>query len=71
MRSKPPDTFASRLRALRAEASLSATDLAERAGISPQYLCDLESGRRADPRLSLLVRLADSLGVELDVFRGD
>jgi transcriptional regulator with XRE-family HTH domain len=47
------------IRKLREAAGLSATELAKRAGISPQALCNYEHGRR---RLSLAaVRIAEVL----------
>lgn len=64
------NTFAVRLRHLRTQAGLTVADLAARAGISRQYICDLEAGRRVDPRLSLLVKISDALGVSLDAMRG-
>lgn len=66
---KKPDTFATRLRSLRTKARLSVADLAEKSGINRTYIHNLEDGRRPDPRLSLLVKLADALGVTLDAFR--
>lgn len=68
MVTRKKDTFATRLRSLRTQAGLSVTALAEKSGINRTYIHNLEDGRRADPRLSLLVKLADALGVELSAF---
>lgn len=51
-----------RIKALRAERALSQEDLADKAGISRQYLSRLETGRH-DPSLSMLVKLAKALKV--------
>lgn len=69
MKAKKPDTFATRLKSLRLAAGLSVTDLSKAAGVNRTYIHNLEDGRRVDPRLSLLVKLADALGVALDAFR--
>lgn len=66
---KQSDTFATRLKSLRLAAGLSVTALAEKSGINRTYIHNLEDGRRADPRLSLLVKLANALGVSLEAFR--
>ncbi len=64
---KPPDTFAARLRSLRAEAGLSVAALAEKAGIARTSLHNIEAGRR-EPTFSTLQRLALALGVSLAAF---
>jgi transcriptional regulator with XRE-family HTH domain len=53
-----------RLKELRAKRKLSQEELAERAGITSQYLSRLENGRH-DPSLSVLVKLANALGVKV------
>lgn len=40
--------------------------LAERAGISPSYLSQLEKGKR-DPKLTMLTQLANALGVPVAI----
>ncbi len=60
------ETFASRLRALRARRGVKQKDLARRVGISPAYLCVIEQGK-ATPSLSVLAKLAKELGAEVDV----
>lgn len=64
-----PDTFATRLRSFRTQAGLTVTELAIKSGVNRTYIHNLEDGRRLDPRLSLLVKLADALDVSLDAFR--
>lgn len=52
------------LRALRERSGLSGIELATAAGISPQYLYDIEGGRRNLARNPALIkRLADELDV--------
>ncbi len=61
------DTFATRLRTMRTEASLSVTDLAEKSGLARTYLHDLEAGRR-QPSLATATRLVVALDRSLAVF---
>ncbi|MGQ9825252.1 MAG: helix-turn-helix domain-containing protein [Desulfotomaculales bacterium] len=51
-----------RIKELRESAGLSSLVLAEKAGLSPSYLREMESGRR-DPDLKVLARIAVALGV--------
>jgi transcriptional regulator with XRE-family HTH domain len=44
-------------------------DLVEKAGISQKYLSQIELDK-VDPRVSVLVRLADALGVSADALLG-
>jgi len=53
-----------RLQALREARDLSRQQLAERAGISREYIRKLEAGRQ-DPTLGVLTRLAKALKVPL------
>jgi len=55
--------MAKRLRQFRNERGLSQRSLAEKAGISREYLARLEAGRQ-DPTLSTLEKLARALGVK-------
>jgi len=64
---KQPIAFATSLRTIRTEAGLSVSALAAASGISPSYVCDLESGRRK-PSLALASKLAKALRVSLAVF---
>ncbi len=54
-----------RLKALREARRLSQTALADKAGLSREYVARLEAGRQ-DPRVSVMVRLARALGTTLD-----
>lgn len=58
------DEFARRLRALRASAGLSVSDLAREAGVSRRHITEAEAGR-ANPSLQKLDALARGLGVGL------
>ncbi len=50
------------LRAARIEQGLSQRGLADQAGISRSYLCDIERGRGAKPSIDTLDKLAAALG---------
>ena len=52
-----------RLKALREKATLSQADLAEKSGVSREYIARLETGHH-DPSLSTLVKLAKALKVK-------
>lgn len=54
--------FGRRLAALRAERGMTQEDLAERSGLGPNVLSEIENGRR-DVRISALWLLAQGLGV--------
>ncbi len=56
-------TFADLLRQLRTAAALSQEELAERAGLSPRGISDLERGVRRAPHLSTVRLLADALAL--------
>lgn len=62
------DTFARRLRRLRAAAGLTQLALAEASGLSRDYVQALETGRRPDPSWSTVRRLAAALGVGVEDF---
>lgn len=53
-----------RLRALRAERRETLAETAERAGISPQYLSEVERGRK-EPSSEMIAALAGALGTTL------
>jgi transcriptional regulator with XRE-family HTH domain len=60
-----------RLKRLRKSAGLTQEQFAERAGISYKYYQQIESGRKADLRLSTLERLADAHRIKLsNLLRG-
>lgn len=56
--------FGRRLAALRLERGMTQEDLAERSGLGPNVLSQIENGRR-DVRISALWLLADGLDVRL------
>jgi transcriptional regulator with XRE-family HTH domain len=53
------------LRATREEQGGRLVDVAERAGISPQYLSEIERGRK-EPSSEMIAAVAGALGVDLD-----
>jgi transcriptional regulator with XRE-family HTH domain len=61
-RTSQPSPLGLWLRAVRAEQGLSQRGLADRAGISRSYLCDIERGRGSQPSIETLDRLAAALG---------
>jgi transcriptional regulator with XRE-family HTH domain len=63
-------TFGKRLQALRAEAGLSQSQLAARAGLSIDSFRNWEQDRVL-PRIDTATRLARALGVSLDEFAVD
>ncbi len=53
------------LRALRERRGITQTELAERAGLAQSYVAELETGKKQNPSLEALTRLAKVLGVGL------
>ncbi|WP_280401071.1 helix-turn-helix domain-containing protein [Nocardia carnea] len=58
------EVLGSRLRALRGEQRETLAETAERAGISPQYLSEVERGRK-EPSSEMIAALAGALGTSL------
>jgi transcriptional regulator with XRE-family HTH domain len=56
------EVLGSRLRALRGERDETLAQTAERAGISPQYLSEIERGRK-EPSSEMIAALAGALGI--------
>jgi transcriptional regulator with XRE-family HTH domain len=56
--------MAKKLQALRNKRGLSQRELAERSGVSREYIARLETARQ-DPTLSTLEKLAKALGVKV------
>lgn len=52
-----------RIREVREEKGLKQKELAQKAGITAAYLCDLEKGKKHNPNISLLMRIAEALNV--------
>jgi transcriptional regulator with XRE-family HTH domain len=57
-----PEEFGQNLRRLRLERSLTQEAVAEHAAVSPRYVALIEAGAR-NPTLSVIIGLADALGV--------
>jgi len=51
------------LRALRTSKELGLRELAKKAHVPPGYLAELEAGKKRNPSLQVLQRLAKALGV--------
>ena len=58
------------IKLIRDRLKISQKELAEKANITPPYLCDLENGRRG-AKQETLERIANVLGVSVDVLIGD
>ena len=58
------EVLGARLRALRAERAETLAETAERAGISPQYLSEVERGRK-EPSSEMIAALAGALATTL------
>jgi transcriptional regulator with XRE-family HTH domain len=65
---KDKNSFAARLRQLRADAKLTQEELAERSGVHRQTIARLELGTRK-PTWETVLILADTLGVSIEAFR--
>ncbi|ARA80851.1 helix-turn-helix domain-containing protein [Pseudomonas ficuserectae] len=63
------ETFAERLAHLRAEKGLTQRELGAAAGVAWSMISKYESGKSA-PRLKVLMKLADALGVSADELKG-
>ncbi len=58
-----PRRLSTVIRKLREERGLSQKALAERAGVTDAYITMIEKGKRKNPSLAILKRLARALGV--------
>ena len=54
----------------REKAKLSQKELASILGISTAYLCELESGKKSNPNISLVIKMADVLQVSIEELTG-
>lgn len=59
-------TIGERIKEARLKAGLSQTTLAEKAGTGQVYLSLLESGKRPDPSISTLIKIASGLGIRVE-----
>lgn len=66
---KEPHTFADRLQQFRERAGLTRAELADKAGLTRQYVTGLEAGRWPDPSWSTVLALAVALGVTPNDFQ--
>lgn len=51
------------IRSCRKKAGIAQGELAKRVGVTQQYLCCLEKGKKTNPSLKLLTKIADALNV--------
>ena len=51
---------------LRNKAGITQVELARKIGITPAYLCDLEKGKKKNPSVSVMIRLAEALNVTVN-----
>ncbi|NEW40706.1 helix-turn-helix transcriptional regulator [Nocardia cyriacigeorgica] len=64
------EVLGTRLRALRKEQQETLAETAGRAGVSPQYLSEIERGRK-EPSSEMIAALAGALGTSLGELTGD
>lgn len=58
------------IKARREERNTSLVDFAKEVGISPGYLSQLENGKKDNPNLEVVLRIAQTLGIEIDMLLG-
>lgn len=58
------------IKARREERNISLVDFAGQVGISPGYLSQLENGRKVNPNLEIVLRIAQALDIEIDTLLG-
>jgi transcriptional regulator with XRE-family HTH domain len=58
------------IKARREEKNIPLSILAETVGISPGYLSKLENGHKANPKLEILLRITNELGMDFDALLG-
>lgn len=58
------------IKARREERNISLVDFAGEVGISPGYLSQLENGRKVNPNLDIVLRIAQALDIEIDTLLG-
>ena len=71
MTSSERESLGSRIRSLRQERGLSLRGLAERIGLSPGYLSQLERGEAENPSRHVLEGAAEGLGVHVSQLLGE
>jgi len=63
--------FGSRLKQLRELSGLSQSELARRAKITPAMIVMIENGKRPNPSLGTVRKLASGLGITIGLLAGD
>lgn len=58
------------IRLKREEKNISLISLAKEIGISPGYLSQIENGKKTNPKLDILLKIADSLDIDLEMLLG-
>lgn len=58
------------IKAKREEKNISLVDFAKEIGISPGYLSQLENGRKANPKLEIVLSILKSLELDIDMLLG-
>lgn len=58
------------IKATREERKITLVAFAERVGISPGYLSQLENGRKSNPKLEVVLNIADELQLDVDMLLG-
>lgn len=58
------------IKARREEKNISLVDFANDIGISPGYLSQLENGRKANPKLEIVLRIIRELDLDIDMLLG-
>ena len=58
------------IKAKRKEKNISLVDFAREVGISPGYLSQLENGRKANPKLEVILEITQALDIDLDMLLG-
>ena len=56
------------IKTIRESRKLGLNETARRAGISPSYLSDIEKGKKKNPSIKVLNKIADVLGVDVGLF---
>lgn len=58
------------IKAKREEKDINLGDFAKIIGISPGYLSQLENGKKANPKLEIILKIIRELGIDLDMLLG-
>ena len=58
------------IKAKREEKKISLVSFAREVGISPGYLSQLENGRKANPKLEVMLKIARAFDINLDILLG-